>query len=271
VQATPGLRAYFRFSETGGAVVSDRIEGRRLDVDVGVALDEGTVPFDDPEPSSVRFFGGQPDHISGRYDSDLQFKRAMTVELWVRPHGNEAEDGRCLQVGDGWTKLVWVDGVEPGFFGAWGLHLHGNDSTALAFHMQIDPVGDGLELQEAAAVTASGALETADDPGCADGSWQHLVATYDAASDPNVSVYVDGVPAPGEGFIAPTGTAGGLGGYAPDARLHVGGLGLQPEVPYDYPVTQGLTFDGWIDELALYDRALSPWEVLEHYETYQDD
>jgi hypothetical protein len=270
VLATPGVRAYFRFSETGGTVVADRVAGRRLDVDSGVRLGETTTPFDDPELSSLGFFGGQPDHVSGAYDEALHFKRAMTVELWARPRGRDAE-GACPQNPEGWTKLVWVDGLEPGFYGAWGLHLHEQDWTALAFHFQVDPQGDGAELQEAAAVTLSGSFEAGDDGGCMDGLWHHIVATYDADGAPNARIYVNGELSPENGeehpLIGPTtAPGGGIGGYAPEGKLHVGGIGLESGSG-DAALGQGLTFDGWLDELALYDRALSPEEIAEHYET----
>ncbi len=269
ILATPGLRAYFRFSETAGQVVTDRVEGRRLEVEPGVALNQVDIPFRDPEAASVRFFGSATDHLVGAYDAGLHFRRAMSLELWARLHGTASSSGACLQNPEGWTKLVWVDGLEPGWFGAWGLHLFEQDLTAVAFHFQVDPVGDGAELMQAEAI-APGSLESGDDPDCADGPWHHIVVTYDADTEPNAFIYVDGTLALPNGeehpLIAPAADpGGGIGGYALEPRLHVGGLGADPQYPYAVPADDGLTFDGWLDELALYDRALTSHEVLEHY------
>ena len=271
VLGTPNLTAFFRFSEKEGSRVLDRVGGQELLVEPGVSLDEAGALPGDPEDSSIFFRSGQPDHVAGINPEGWNFRVALTVEFWLRLRG--VGDGACRQNTEGLTKLLWVDGQEPGHFGAWGVHLQDSFPTRLGFHVQIDADGTGRELQASEAWTGPGLLDLPDDPGCGDASWQHIAITYDARKTPNVHIYLDGRPSveSDDAAITPHAEpAGGIGGYTPQARLHVGGIGLQPKVPYEYPVADGLTLDGWIDELALYDRALTAEEVNNHVEAATD-
>lgn len=84
------------------------------------------------------------------------------------------------------------------------------------------------------------------------GNFHHLVATYDVASGLK-AIYVDGTQclsatyAPGTAFAAPTAQS-----------LSFGGL-----------VGSAINLQGTIDEVALYDSALSGADVLTHYQNVQ--
>jgi hypothetical protein len=74
------------------------------------------------------------------------------------------------------------------------------------------------------------------------GRWQHVAAVYDPTSNPTVKLYVGGNPAgTGSWSMGPTSSQGPmlLGGKSDGSR----------------------TFDGVIDDVRVYDRALSQEEV----------
>ncbi|MFT7513465.1 MAG: autotransporter-associated beta strand protein, partial [Candidatus Omnitrophota bacterium] len=84
------------------------------------------------------------------------------------------------------------------------------------------------------------------------GEWFHLVATGDGS---NRTIYVNGVAvATDADVVADYGNSGFF--------FNIGGQGIQ-----DGPtVNNGNAFNGFIDEVALYDKALSPSDVERHYD-----
>jgi uncharacterized repeat protein (TIGR01451 family) len=81
-----------------------------------------------------------------------------------------------------------------------------------------------------------------------DGSWHHVVAIREASTN-RIRIDIDGIE---ENSTAATYTDGF---DSPTAALNIGWLDL----------SDGFHFDGTVDEIALYDRALSPDEVQQHY------
>ena len=81
-----------------------------------------------------------------------------------------------------------------------------------------------------------------------DGNWHHVVAIRDASAN-EIRIYVDGTE---EDSRPATYTAGF---DSPTAALNIGWLNL----------SHGYHFDGTVDEVALYDRALSSDEIQQHY------
>jgi uncharacterized repeat protein (TIGR01451 family) len=82
-----------------------------------------------------------------------------------------------------------------------------------------------------------------------DGVWHHIVAVREASTNV-IRIYIDGTEEDSESVTY----SAGFGSTT--AALNVGWLNLDP---YYH-------FDGILDELALYDRALSPDEVGQHYD-----
>jgi hypothetical protein len=80
------------------------------------------------------------------------------------------------------------------------------------------------------------------------GAWNHLVGVYDGA---NASLYVNG-----QLFSGPT----PVGGFAPNTNI---------AVPLRLGATTftNRTFDGWVDEVALYPVALGASRIAAHYST----
>ncbi|GGD57216.1 LamG domain-containing protein [Paenibacillus nasutitermitis] len=81
------------------------------------------------------------------------------------------------------------------------------------------------------------------------GGWHHLVGTYDGS---RLQTYVDGVPS----GVSPTPISGTIVNGSSAVRL-----GFTPHPTIDY-------FKGNIDEVRIYDRALSPTEVKSLYDSY---
>ncbi|MEE9615531.1 MAG: LamG-like jellyroll fold domain-containing protein, partial [Anaerolineae bacterium] len=80
-----------------------------------------------------------------------------------------------------------------------------------------------------------------------DGDWHHVVAVR-AASANRIRIYVDGIE---ENWTSATYTDG----FDSTAELNIGWLNLSSQ----------FHFDGIVDEVALYDRALSADEIQQHY------
>jgi hypothetical protein len=83
----------------------------------------------------------------------------------------------------------------------------------------------------------------------ADGDWHHVVAIRDTVQD-KIILYVDGATDPTLQATDET-----LAGFDGQRSLYIGWLNNGA----------GFFFDGLIDEVALYDRVLSPAEITSHY------
>lgn len=85
-----------------------------------------------------------------------------------------------------------------------------------------------------------------------DGNFHHLVATYDAASGVK-AIYVDGIQRLSATYTPGTGFATDVG-----QSLIIGGL-----------TAAGYNIQGTLDEVALYNSALSSADILTHYQNVQ--
>ena len=93
-----------------------------------------------------------------------------------------------------------------------------------------------------AEVIIGGAAKDAERPerACRPGRWTHLAATYDGST---LRLYVNGTQ------VAQLARPGSIS-HARPARLRIGGNGVWGE-----------WFNGWIDEVRIYNRALSAGEI----------
>lgn len=263
VQSTPGLAAYFRFSEPSGDSARDRVRGYSLALAPGAALGGSGAVAGDPEPGHISFSAVSGARASTPLPLDLALGAELTLEIWLQQRGTwDPDQGQCLQR---WrpSKLLWVEGnAAPA---AWGLTIAGDGSRAIGLQLQIDTGRD--PLSEVVASSANGVLTPAEQMDCGDGPWQHVVATFDGNVDAGqVKLYVDGQLTPGNGAGHPvTIDAEGpitIGGYDESAHLSVGGSG---ELIDDGVSHAGDPVDGSLDELAIYSRALDAAEVYEHF------
>ena len=125
-----------------------------------------------------------------------------------------------------------------------------NEYGSLSFLHDLEP-DNGRDLNEMARwrqhlMTNSNAVES--------GQWHHVVATHDGT---NINLFLDGE-------LESSSTAEGSFAPFPDATLWLAAIGD------DIDSGAGLFFDGSLDEVALYDYALRPEDVLEHYRVAND-
>ena len=128
-----------------------------------------------------------------------------------------------------------VIGRDSGSGLRWWSGLHGGDGL-VSFTLR-DKNGNGVALGGVGTIAL------------ADGGWHHVVAVRDNSTDENI-VYVDGVEQGRTDFDYPAGFDSAT------AALNIGWLS-------NFPAAQ--QFDGIIDEVALYDRALPLAEIQTHY------
>ncbi len=257
VQRTPGLAAYFRFSEPGGATAVDRVKGYRLTADEGARIGADGAIANDPEEGAVSFDGSVSSRLTMPLPNSFQtYSRALSLEVWIKLRGAAAG---CLQPSRPLAKVLWVEGV---IGGAWGLAVTGDASDTLTFELLLDTKNGYATFD---ATTAAGSVEPGVGLECEQGPWQHVVATFDvAARADHMKIYVDGALArspqnPLSLNVAP-GTV--IAGFEVVPRFDVGGSGAFVDQDSG---TLGEPMDGWIDELAVYSRALTEGEVLEHF------
>ncbi len=143
--------------------------------------------------------------------------------------GPGANDGVTISL---WTRL----GAQPG------------PGTMHVLAEWIDSAGDGWRLYYNGALffdkTANGPMETVSGTLPADGSWHHVIGRIDGSTQ---SVWIDGMQ---QGVS----TSAGLYPTVRSGTLYVG---YSPNATGD--------FEGDIDQLAIYDRALTSTEVLDLY------
>jgi len=148
-------------------------------------------------------------------------------------------------LGDGFTMEGWIfptgnTASLPFAFGAGpileyanGLHLHQHPALASLFANVFDAAGREVYLQ------GSGIVQTA---------WNHVALTYAKGSGVG-TLYVNGAVSAG----------GSLGSYTARTSTDFY-IGLRPAGTFGAPAT-GVSFSGLIDEMSVYDRALTAVEV----------
>jgi hypothetical protein len=143
------------------------------------------------------------------------------------------------------TVLAWVKGTSPGDYKDI-LSQGGDPSCSVASYALYTGAGGGLEFYIATNTTTA-ILSAAEPPASLwDGNWHAVAGVYDGDS---VSLYVDGVE-----VGSPTGASGSAIDYSlPDTTFEVG----------DFHACSGFAFNGAIDEVRVYDRALSYAEIAE--------
>jgi hypothetical protein len=183
--------------------------------------------------NAAAFFNGGDSFVELRNVPDLNFIGAITLEAWVQPSLTPGSQG-------GYGNII-AHGYDEDFNEV-ALRVNGNSEYAISTYRQWE--GQGVSASIPAADLATGA-------------WVHLVGTYDGA---NWNLYRNGVPlasaadtasSPGSLMVLKGNWA--IGARGRWAHMDVLGPGLDRQ------------FQGKIDEAAIYDRALSPDEVLAHY------
>tara|TARA_B100000780_G_scaffold264160_1_gene218592 strand:- start:433 stop:1590 length:1158 start_codon:yes stop_codon:yes gene_type:complete len=174
-------------------------------------------------------FDGTGEYVSVAHDADLNITGDITVSAWIYPHTFGSVDNE--------NRIV--------FKGA-GRHIENLftldiDDSNITFNLhENDGVGDSvIHCDDPAESCVRGASTLSAN------TWYHVAATYDGAT---ATVYVNGTPDGSHSFVS-TGT----GNTDP---LMIGGRDDNTDM-----------FDGAIDDVRLYGRALSDTEITALYQS----
>jgi hypothetical protein len=173
-------------------------------------------------------FDGIDDEISASADDtfDWDASDSFTIEYWMKTQAAATPSGNQVIVGrDDSSSQLHW------WTGLWG------DSRTAAFIL-IATSGDGADPVFFIRGTTD----------LTDGNWHHVVAVRDNSSGQNI-LYVDGSEEDAKTVTYTTGFESGT------AALNIGWLNLSGHY----------RFNGTLDEVALYDRALTAEEILQHY------
>jgi hypothetical protein len=218
--------AYWRLGETNGSVTHDYWGGHDGEYN-NVTLGLPGYSVTDPDRSAG--FGGIDTYVGGISGSAIDFSGTnslFTLEAWVNGPASQMEGAGIIAKGRG-----------P--FGAGGVagEQFTLDVNSGVFRFRVEP--------------ASGTVANATAAVGPDGTWQHLVAVYDGPGG-SMQIYVNGQES---GSATPP-----LAGPVPSA-LPVGIGARRGGVGSEYD----LFFEGSIDEVAIYDKALTAEQVLAHF------
>ncbi|OPZ29813.1 MAG: hypothetical protein BWZ02_00924 [Lentisphaerae bacterium ADurb.BinA184] len=178
--------------------------------------------------TAVRFDGGSGWGLASTTLANVAVKASFSVEAWARSATPRFETlawfaGRRGPDGFLFGPDVRREGdrVIQGISG-WIIDDRGNTDASV----RSKPLPDGFEAA----------------------AWHHYALTYDAESDTAV-IYLDGVPLASRGrLLAETG-----GRRSPEAMINLV-VGRDDAMPHRFG-------NGWLDEIAVYDRALPPERV----------
>jgi hypothetical protein len=247
--ALGGLRNHWRFSETGGTTAADVIGGNN---GTFVNVAGAPVALGQPGPTPSEGQGGYPfngfpsDNTSVRFvwNTGANYMQIAGGQVVGNPTtGLKFTDGISQLTMAMWVKRTYAgDGYLGGFSRSgssnrYVFSVYAPNATDLRFYAL---ASNGVQMQ-------SGDL-TVDTAG--DYQWHHLVQVWDG-TEKRLRVYIDGV----ERFNATDATMG-VNLYVP------GGFHLGRDF---YGSTRNL--GGFLDEVSLFDRALSEADVLKLYDS----
>lgn len=181
---------------------------------------------------------GNPKFVSGKFGDACEFNG--------KAHYIEFDDSRMPSENAPRTLSAWVNLEEiPSLyhFGSvveWGTDSdHHRSGLLITFHQQVYFVGQFADMQ------SNGTIEL--------GTWNYVAITYDGEI---MKIYING-ELDKEGTPSWSGKSLKL-----DTKLGIGRIGLN--------VRYGEPFPGMIDEVALYNRALSEEEIKKNFTAQED-
>ena len=222
--------AYWRLNETAGTTAYD-YAGYQNGFYSKVTLDqEGYSPLDGDRAVLFSGEGSYVGQISGTAINFQGTNVSFTIECWAKGPEGLADETSLVAKGtgaDGTTanEQFALDIVN----GKYRMMTRGNNNSVYAAEAEVGP----------------------------NGAWQHIVGVYDQSQPeaPQIRIYVDGVLS-GSGAGRPA-ENGGL--RASTSPVSIGSKRLGNSPAYN------ATFNGLIDEVAIYDSALTEEAILAHY------
>ena len=192
---------------------------------------------------AFRIHGSGSDFENGAYanlpgDDNLNIRHAITVSLWMKEDGTQSDSPWAAFFGEGLDNPSYMRDQSFQVLRA------SNGRIRWKCERDNDPnmSGDSTLWY----------MNGTDGPDTRDGKWHHIVGTYDA--DLGHTLYIDGLQrvfAPGTGLINDPGDGAGIMVGVKDHEEANGQLTGEPKH----------FFFGWLDEIVVYDRALTPAEV----------
>jgi hypothetical protein len=257
--------AYYRLGETSTATgaVNSSTNGAALN---GVYTGFDTTPVPPLTPSTINELGPRPGDVTG----SATIRGLESDNLSIRSGGNTTQqvdvpDNALLDITGALTLEAWVyrdpdvrggnnEGIVGKFVGNIGGTAQDNRSYVLYYNPRLTGTGAkaiGFVLNTTGASTGNVDFNTGIDlPLGTDAGWVHLAAVY----EPNVrmSVYMNGVSIGEKTTGLPAADI-----FNSSAPLWIG-----RQFRND---TSNTSFEGKIDEVAIYNTALSPAAILAHY------
>lgn len=252
-----GPIAYYRLGETSGGAVNSGTGGSALD---GTYTNFGVAQTAPATPSSVGAVGPRPGDQSG----SASIVGLETDNLGIRSGANanaqvEVADNALLDFTGAMTLEAWVrrDDVQVAGTnneGIVGKFVGGTNqrSYALYYNPRTTAGGPTLGFVLNALGTSAGNFDLVagvDLPAGTAAGWVHLAAVF----EPNVrmSLYLNGKSVAEKTTGLPNASV-----FAGSAPLWIG---------RQFSGANNTSFEGLIDEVALYDKALTSAQVLAHY------
>lgn len=253
-----GPVAYYRLGETSGSVaVNSSAAGAALD---GAYVNFGVAQTAPATPSSLAAAGPRPGDLSGSatiagLESDnLGIRSGANANAQVEIPDNDLLDFTGAMTLEAWVRRDDVQAVSTNNEGIIGKFVGSTNqrSYALYYNPRTTAGGPTLGFVINTAGTAAGNVDLVagvDLPTGTAAGWVHLAAVY----EPNVrmTLYLNGQPVAEKTTDLPVGDI-----FAGTAPLWIG---------RQFSAASNTSFEGLIDEVALYDKALTDEQVLAHY------
>jgi len=227
--------AYWRLDEPSGAQAVDEVSGRVGSIVGGVTLNQPSGLTNEPGNPSMDFrtLAGSDGVVRVPQDAALN-PQSFSVELWAKAEGNAGQYRSPL------TNRGHSSPPGSGLSGQRGYLFYAASNDRWLFWTG---TGAGWSGQTGPAVNLD--------------EWVHLVGTFEPTSGPDAYGILTGTKRfYVNGDLVGSATASYLPNNATDFHIGAGGDG---GTSYD--------FYGDIDEVAVYDYALSPEQVAQHYVT----
>lgn len=248
VQAETNLISYWRLSETAGTVAKDSAptlprDGEFKDTQDGVTLRRGVAgalaetasPAVDPLDRSIEFL--QRAYVEVTYDLRRNPPQAFSLELWL----NTAEGQQTPRYAASSCQVNAAGELTAGY----AIEVAFNPLRVRARVGMKNAGGQSAEFnQELALVNPVG------------GKWWHVVMTYTGASR-QLILSVNGV---GQTVTAPA----ALNGFNYSAAISPTPLRIASG-PAPGATTPGKFFNGFLDEVGLYNPPMSAAQVSQHF------
>jgi len=248
-----GAIAYFRLNEPSGTVAADQVAGNNGTYASGVTLNQSNAPLPPP------YKGFDPANVAVQFNNAtaLSYVDVPTSIGAFTPSSDLGSVSMWFnttqaQIDTGGTSMLYYGNPTTGGDGFGSnneLHVNINSNGTVTFYIM------GSPAVSTASSTSAGNF--------ADGEWHHMAATWDSndAGDNAARLYLDGTQVASSTHDANSFTFG--------ARHRVGKAASNT----GNSLADGRQFGGLADEVALYDRVLTPLEITDqiHAAVYHYD